>query len=103
MCGDLFGAQSAKKQAAATLKAANDQAAADRLGAQASQQMRETSIAQIQASEQARDLLDRPMGQAEVDLSAATVEDTDPATGRRRPARASFMTNRASGSGIRIN
>lgn len=103
MCGDLFGKKSAKRQADATLKAAADQAAADRLAAQAMQQSRETQVAQIQASDQARDLLDVPMDVAEVDLAVQDEEAVDPDTGRRRPVRATFMSNRPSGSGIRIN
>ena len=102
MCGDLFGKKSARKSAEATLKAANDQAAADRLAAQAAQSSRETSIAQIQAGDRARELLDVPMEQVQVDLAVGPQGEVDPVTGRRRPVRAGFMSPRSSGSGIQI-
>lgn len=103
MCGDLFGKKSAKATAAATLKAASDQAAADRLSAQALQASRETTIAQIQASDQAKALLDVPMEQVQVDLAVGPQGEADPITGRRRPTRAGFMSNIGAGSGIKIN
>lgn len=106
MCGSIFGRSSAKKaakaQAEATLKAASDQAAADRLAAKAAQAGVETQIAQRQAIEMAREGLDRPLEQAEVDLASGDEAEIDPATGRRRPARAAFMSERAAGSGIKI-
>lgn len=96
-----FGNSAAKRQARATEKAAADQAKADRLAAVALQQGRETMIAQARASERAQELLSAPMEQAEVDLSANNAE-IDPATGRRRPVRAAFMSTRAPGAGITI-
>lgn len=96
-----FGNGAAKRQARATEKAAADQAKADRLAAVALQQGRETMIAQARASEQAQELLNVPMEQVEVDLASNDAE-IDPATGRRRPTRAAFMSTRAAGSGIRI-
>lgn len=96
-----FGNSAAKRQARATEKAAADQAAADRNAAIALQQGRETMIAQARASERAQEILNVPMEQAEVDLAPDSAE-IDPATGRRRPTRASFMSTRPAGSGIRI-
>lgn len=97
-----FGNSAAKRQARATEKAAADQAAADRLAAQAIQRSQETMIAQARASEQAAELLNVPMEQAEVDLAANDPAEVDPVTGRKRPVRASFMSTRGGGSGIRI-
>lgn len=96
-----FGNSAARRQARATEKAAADQARADRLAAVALQQGRETMIAQARAAEQASELLAVPMEQAEVDLAPAT-DDVDPTTGRRRPVRATFMSNRNASSGIQI-
>lgn len=96
-----FGNKAAKRQAAATEKAAAAQAQADRDAAIALQQGRETMIAQARAADKARELLSVPMEQAEVDLSPESAE-VDPVTGRKRPVRAAFMSTRASGSGIRI-
>lgn len=96
-----FGQGAARRQARATEKAAADQAKADRLAAVALQQGRETMIAQARASERASELLDVPMEQVEVDLSADN-EEVDATTGRRRPARAAFTSTRPAGSGIRI-
>lgn len=105
MCGDLFGAKKAAKiGAAATLKSAEDQAKANRLAAQAAQQSSEISIAQAQAASAAKELLDVPMDQVQVDV--ATGDDpleVDPTTGRRRTRRAAFMANVSSGSGIQLN
>lgn len=103
MCGDLFGKKSARKTAQATLKAAADQAAADRLAAQAVQRSQETSIAQIRASEQAKELLNVPMEQVQVDLAVGPQGEVDPVTNRRRPTRQGFMSNAYGGSGIKIN
>lgn len=96
-----FGNAAAKRQARAAEKSAAAQAQADRNAAIALQQGRETMIAQARASEKAQEMLSVPMEQVEVDLSANNAE-VDPATGRRRPTRAAFMSTRAPGSGIRI-
>lgn len=96
-----FGNKAAKRQAKATELAAANQAKADRDAAIALQQGRETMIAQARAAEKAADLLNVPMEQAEVDLSPESAE-VDPVTGRKRPVRAAFMSQRANGSGIRI-
>jgi len=101
--GDLFGTKKAAKiSAAATLKAANDQAAADRLAAQQAQIGVETTIAQSRAANAAAELLNVPMQQAEVDLAPLEQTVADPTTGRRRPQRVAFQTNRGGGSGIQI-
>lgn len=105
--GNLFGGgakKAAKIQAAATLKAAEDQAKANRLAAQAAQQSTETMIAQGKAADAARELLDVPMEQVEVDIATGdNPEEVDPTTGRRRPRRAAFLANVSSGSGIRLD
>jgi hypothetical protein len=95
-----FGNKAAKRAARETAKAAADQAAADRLAAQALQQGRETMIAQAKAAQDASELLSIPMEQAEVDLAPEAAQ-VDPATGRRRPTRAAFMSAPRS-SGITI-
>lgn len=101
MCGDLFGKKAARRDAAATLKAANDQAAADRLAAQALQQSREGQLAQIQASDRAGELLDVPMEQVQVDLAVGPEGEIDPITQRRRTARSGFMSAKPK-AGIQI-
>ena len=102
MC-DLFGTKKAAKiGAAATLKSAEDQAKANRLAAQAAQANTETIIAQTRASDAARELLDVPMEEAQVDIAVGDAPEIDPATGRRRTRRSAFMANVSSGSGIRL-
>jgi len=101
--GDLFGGKrNARIQAAATLKAANDQAAADRLAAQQAQMGIESAIAQSRAAEAASEKLNIPMDQVEVDLAPQDEGVIDSATGRRRPQRVAFQANRGSGAGINI-
>ncbi len=105
MCGSIFGRSAAKRaakeQAAATITTANQQAEADRQAARAAQASVETSIAQRQAVEASREGLERPLEQVDVELGSDPAE-VDETTGRRRPARAAFMSTRASGSGIKI-
>jgi hypothetical protein len=103
--GVLFGSgkKAAKKQAAATLLAAENQAKADRVVARGAQQTQETLIAQKKASEDASNLLNVPQDVIDVNLStSASNSQIDPATGRRRNNRASFFNTKPTGSGIKI-
>lgn len=104
--GGLFGGGKAKKaakiQADATLKAAEDEAAANRVAAQAAQANKETLIAQTAAAEAAREKLARPMEQVDVTLATPDDAEIDPVTKRRRPTRASFMSAPSSSSGLNI-
>lgn len=87
----------------AAAKASAEAAALDaRKGIKAQQMQREGDAARQQAVEKAAELLDTPKNAA-VDVTLASGENTDltaevdPQTGRKRPARASFMSERATG------
>jgi hypothetical protein len=106
LLGLITGSSGAKKgakiQAAATLKAANDTAGNDRLIAQAAQQSRETMLAQDNASRSAAELLNKPMGMADVQLASSdSAAEIDPDTGRRRTRRSTY-TSKSPTSGVRI-
>ncbi len=94
--------KAAKKQAAATLKAAEMEAQNNRDQAKAAQTAMETTLAQKQAADKAAELLAKPMEQIDVALSPETeAVDIDPETGRRRTARSNYFAP-TNGSGIRI-
>jgi hypothetical protein len=96
------GKKAAKRQAAATLKAAEMQAANDRLVAQAAQQSLETTLAQKNAADKAAELLSKPQEQIDVQLAPdAPAAEIDVSTGRRRTTRSKFQSA-STGSGIRI-
>lgn len=100
MCGS--GKKAARKVAAATLKAAEMQAANDRLQAQGALQTLSTQIAQKRASEQAAESLSRPQQQIDVTLATDTpAPELDPTTGRRKTVRSTFQS-RTNGAGISI-
>jgi hypothetical protein len=97
------GTKGAKRQAAATLKAAADEAKNDRLVAQGAQQTQEAMMAQRKAAQDASELLSAPQDQIDVQLAPDTPDaEIDRKTGRRRTPRSSFMSSGAAGSGIRI-
>lgn len=97
------GKKQAKKAAAAALESANKQAANDRILAVGAQQSRETLIAQNAASQRASELLSKPQGKVDVQLAPdPAIAEIDPATGRRRTTRSTYLSKKAPGSGIRI-
>lgn len=100
MCNSLFGRSAAKraaKEAADAQIASERRAAADAAEAARSNQIaRENVIARDAAVEGASQFLDRPMGEVDVDVAVTDPAEIDPATGRRRPTRAAFMSDRAS-------
>jgi len=103
--GILFGSgkKAAKIQAKATMDSANMQASADREVARSAVQTQETMIAQHVASKMASDILSKPQGQVDVQLSPdATNATVDPATGRKRNVRAQYRMKPSAGSGIKI-
>lgn len=99
--GFLLGGGSGKKQAAATMKSAEMQAASDREATRGNALTMQTQIAQSRASDQAAELLNKPQKGATVILSPE--EDTpeiDPETGRRKTARSSFFSTPSTGINI---
>lgn len=96
------GKKAAKIQAAATLEAANKQAANDALMSQAAQQGRETLVAQNAAAQKAAELLSKPQELVDVQLAPDAPAEIDPGTGRRKTVRQTYNVNRPSGSGIKI-
>jgi hypothetical protein len=98
--GDLTGAnKAAKKQAAATTKAAELQAQSDLLAAQQSQASTETMIAQDKAAKAAAEMLSTPTEQVDVSLGSNADPGTtvDTATGKRRTIRQTFQAPATSG------
>ncbi|NRB01602.1 MAG: hypothetical protein HRU32_17670 [Rhodobacteraceae bacterium] len=90
----VFGSGGSKRQAEATLKSAEMQAAADREAVRGNTLAMQTQIAQKRASDQAAELLSTPQEAANVILSPETDEpDVDPVTGRRRTTRSRFFNN----------
>lgn len=107
MCNSLFGRSKARKAAEQTAeetkKAAESQARSDGEAARSNQIAKETAIAQSQAAEQARAMLDTPVAEVDVDLLEASRDaEIDPSTGRRRPTRAAFMSTGSANTGLRI-
>lgn len=97
-----FGNSAAKRQAKATMDAANMEAANLRLQAQSAVQQQETMIAQDKAATAAAELLNTPVGQVEVQLaSGATSPIEIDATGRKKTARSLFQS-KPPGTGISI-
>lgn len=72
----------ANQQAEATTKAANEQAVAVREQSNMAQRQQETLLAQQQASNQAAELLNKPVEGVDVDISGDDGE-VDEATGKR--------------------
>lgn len=101
MCNSLLGRSKARKAAEAQAKAektsAERAASADTEAMRSNQISRESAIARDRASELASQYLDQPSGEVDVSVASGIQEDVDPITGRRRPARASFI-NRGSGA-----
>ncbi len=96
------GKKAARIQAAATLKTAADQAAADREAARGSVLTQQTLIAQKNATDRAGELLDDPQEAATVVLSREQdAPEIDPETGRRKTRRGQFFRP-AGQSGITI-
>lgn len=98
-------ATQSKLQADAAAKSAAMQADLDREAARGAQLGREGMMAQQAAADKAAELLqsntEESSKKVEVTLAdTADAAEVDPETGRRRPVRASFMSNR--NSGIRI-
>lgn len=99
--GILSSLMGTGKAAKAQRKAAEAEAANDRLMAQAAQQQREASIAQQKASSDAATLLDRPVEPVTVQVGEQANAPVDPTTGRRRTPRSQFQISNP-GSGLRI-
>lgn len=98
--GDLTGAKKAAKlQSAATNRAADMQAKADREAAQAAQYSLETATAQDKASREAAALLSTPLDQVDVALGSNLNDgmSVDQATGKRRTVRQQFRFPAKSG------
>ena len=98
--GGIFGGanKAARRQAEATLKAAEMEAASNREMAKAAQQTQESMLAQNRASQAASELLSRPMAQADVRLNTqAETAQVDPNTRKRRTVRSTFQAPRRSG------
>lgn len=96
------GKKSAKKQAEATLKAANMQAASDRESARAATLNMENMAAQSRAADVAAEKLSRPVQDVSVLLAPETeTPEIDPETNRRKTTRSQFF-KAPSASSIRI-
>lgn len=99
----LFGGgkKAAKRQAEATLKAANMQAASDRETARAAVLTMSNLSAQARAADVAAEKLSRPQPDVDVLLAPeAEAPEIDPLTNRRRTARSSFFSRPTSGIAI---
>lgn len=104
LLGKIFGSgkKAARKQAAATLTAANMQAASDRESARAAVLNMQNMAAQSRAADVAAEKLSRPQPKVSVTLAPETeIPEIDPETKRRRTARDAFFRQSAP-SGIRI-
>lgn len=96
------GKKAARRQAEATLKAANMQASSDRENARAATLNMENMAAQSLAADRAAERLSRPQQEVSVLLAPETeTPEIDPETKRRRTARTPFFKG-SSPSSIRI-
>jgi hypothetical protein len=94
-----------EQQSLAAKESANKQAQDQRDAAQASQQAREMEIGRQAALAKAQEMTEqKKQDSVEVTLASDTKDqaEIDPETGRRRPVRASFMSNSKSTSGITL-
>ena len=103
----LFGGDSAKKAAEEQAKAIREQAAMQQKQMQEQsammQQSQEQMIANQRAAEEARRMEQQAAKPQEVEVDMEVDRaDIDPETGRRRPPRQAFMSNRGGSSGIKI-
>lgn len=97
----LFGGGGGKRQAEATLKSAEMQAAADREAVRGNTLTMATQIAQQRASDQAAELLNKPQKGPTVILSPEEEEaEIDPETNRRKTARSQFFNSPSTGINI---
>lgn len=99
--GILFGGGGGKRQAEATMKAAEMTAAADREAIRGNTLTMQTQIAQQRASDTAAELLSTPQEGANVILSPdEDAGEIDEETGRRKTVRSQFFNSAPTGLNI---
>lgn len=99
--GFIFGGGGGKRQAEATMKAAEMQAGADREAIRGNTLTMSTQIAQKRASDVAAELLSKPQEGANVILSPdEDAAEIDPESGRRKTVRSQFFNSSSTGLNI---